>query len=515
MLKRLMLGTLLSAVVIAAAMPARVQAIDVTTQPPIDPAPAPSSLIVTDFYLTGPKLHHVQLFNNSDAPLNVDGIKVALELGGPLSELALADLSGWVMPRDYIVIGEVSFVTGADYQYQLTIPDGSLQVASSINVIRQELTEKTQLPLPSGEDSQRLKRRKTANDRYAVGTQTDFILADESSPLYGGGWYEFPSAFSLKVLEILPNARNCSPLEEALDCGDYIKVFNPTNQPVMLDDFRIRNGYRGQNATASNTFTLSGQVLPGEHFTIISDASGRDIGLTTGGNHLWFEDVYGVHMYEESVMEYPSASSASLKGKSWAYNNELDEWQWGTPSPEYAYNVFPEPEVVVAKAANALKPCNENQYRHPETNRCRLIASASSQLTPCRPGQERNPETNRCRSVNSGSTTHLTPCRPGQERNPETNRCRSVAGASTSSLTPCGPGQERNPETNRCRLIREMPTVAYGVEEVQEEIGAYMGWWAVVGAGVLAVGYGVWEWRHEIAHLARKAMGIFSAIGKP
>ena len=72
-----------------------------------------------------------------------------------------------------------------------------------------------------------------------------------------------------------------------------------------------------------------------------------------------------------------------------------------------------------------LKPCRDDQYRNPETNRCKSIASASSTLKPCAADQYRNPETNRCKKISSSSSS-LKPCRSDQERNPETNRCKKV-----------------------------------------------------------------------------------------
>lgn len=143
--------------------------------------------------------------------------------------------------------------------------------------------------------------------------------------------------------------------------------------------------------------------------------------------------------------------------------------------------------------------CRDGQYRHPETNRCRNIAAQDSELVPCQSGQYRHPETNRCRSLTLAAST-LTPCKPGQARNPETNRCRSIVSGSASNLKPCQPGQERNPETNRCRKSEAnggVPEAAFAAIPVADSSDSMAGWWVLGAAGVLAVGYGAWEWRRE------------------
>ena len=132
-------------------------------------------------------------------------------------------------------------------------------------------------------------------------------------------------------------------------------------------------------------------------------------------------------------------------------------------------------ETPVAETPS-LKPCAPNQYRNPETNRCRLISTSST------------------------SSSSLTPCREGQERNPDTNRCRSVS-TKTTELAPCKEGQERNPETNRCRNIVSMTDAPHEVKGVQEVAQQQSSWyvWVVVGLVVSgALAYAGWEWRVEV-----------------
>ena len=162
-------------------------------------------------------------------------------------------------------------------------------------------------------------------------------------------------------------------------------------------------------------------------------------------------------------------------------------------------------EGSLGAAVDTRKPCAADQFRNPETGRCkRRQETGSSALTPCKPGQVRNPETNRCRMIGDSPAT-LTPCKAGQERNPETNRCRAVSAAAKEH-TPCKPGQERNPETNRCRNVQKMTEVDGAVlgsqgDDAMSLSGPSWYYYAAIAAIVVAVGaYAVWEWRVEIGN---------------
>ena len=60
-----------------------------------------------------------------------------------------------------------------------------------------------------------------------------------------------------------------------------------------------------------------------------------------------------------------------------------------------------------------------------------------------------------------------------------------------------------------------MPTVGSAAAEVKRVAGATWGWWVLGGVSLLAVGYGVWQWRWEISQFVRKIReSIKSANGK-
>jgi hypothetical protein len=315
--------------------------------------------------------------------------------------------------------------------------------------------------------------------------------------------YEYPDSTALQMSEIVPNARNCAPTETALDCSDYVKLYNPTNADIDLSQFRLRNGYKGQTPTTSNTTQLSGFLESGHYAVIPMD-------ITSSASWVWLEDTYGLKQYDGTVTGYPDA--ASKDGQAWAYDTGDGSWKWTSqPTPADSPSVFPVSPDPEPQPSTSLTPCKDGQYRSEETNRCRTIVTASSSLAPCGKNQYRSEETNRCRNIVTASTS-LTPCSEDETRNPDTNRCRKVAATSTS-LVPCKDGQERSPDTNRCRnvVVASVPEAAFAVEPIKQTGTAFVGWWALGGVGLLALGYAGWEWRQEVTTGIRKIGTFFSS----
>jgi hypothetical protein len=311
----------------------------------------------------------------------------------------------------------------------------------------------------------------------------------------------------LQVSEILANPRDCSPIDAALDCDDYVKLYNPTTQPIDLSMFRLRSGYQGQSSTSSNTFLLDGVLLPSHYQVVVNTADNRPISLTNTGGYVWLEDTYGVKLYSPTVQAYADASSDSRKGQAWAYDAADGSWKWASlPTPADTPSVFP--TVVTAETATETMytPCQPNQYRSPETNRCRLIPIPEiASLAACSPGQYRSPLTNRCRNAETAAS--LMPCAEGEERNPATNRCRRI-GNTESTLVPCQPNQERNPETNRCRsktAAADSAAVPFPVEMTPQTGTSFVGWWVLGGISAVAASYGIFEWRQELLAAGRRA----------
>lgn len=445
----------------------------------VDDPPAPidySPVFVTALQFTS-QLDAIELHNDSPDPIDLStwSIRYLSTVGGQDCIVHLNDI---LLPDSYVVAGTVTAF-----------------VPSTPNVLRYEscarnpTTDTIQL-YDGGTLREAVKPttsfvaiRKGLTKTYRTGTfSKDFEVPQAPRALYAGEYYK-PSPFNyLQITEVVPNARNCSPLETALDCTDYVKVYNPTASDIDLSLYRMRSGYLGQASSASNTFSLAGIVQPG-HYAAISAA------VTNSGGWLWFEDMYGVKRYDNTVQEYPDASAESKKGHAWAYDLASGIWKWtSAPMPYDAPSVFPVPLPVeeAPKPATALAPCNENQYRSEETNRCRTVATAASTPVPCEEDHYRSPETNRCRAV-LGASVALSPCKEGQERNPETNRCRTV--------------------------LSSAPEPAFAVESFVQAGTAFTGWWILGGMGALAASRGAWEWRSEMLAGIRK-LGTFFTSGK-
>ena len=453
-------------------------AIDVV---PFDPAQikTDSPVLITAYAVQGPRVEYVQLFNTSTEVIDLENWKVSYTIGGQSQPVEIGTLSGLLKPSDYVLLADGS-VPSADFPYILTIPAGVTANATTIILGSPLYLNHTVTVNTTNHYWQRNRSATTGNYLSTFSA----LLAIPSS-LFGGGLYEYPDQTMLQFSEVLANPRSCSPLDAALDCRDYVKLFNPTDQAIDLSLFRLRVGYQGQSSSSSNTYSLSGTIEPG-HFAVINSSSdNRPISITNSGGFVWLEDAYGIKRYDNTVQEYADASAESKKGQAWAYDPSDGAWKWTTqPTPLDVPSVFP-PAIAAARSTTlqSLTPCKEGQYRSEDTNRCRNIASASV-LVPCKDGQYRSEETNRCRSILAEAT--LTPCLEGQERNLETNRCRKKASS-------------------------EIPEAAFAVEEMKEAGKAFAGWWALGGIGTLALGRGIWEWRSEVLAGIRKIGSFFTS----
>lgn len=271
-----------------------------------------------------------------------------------------------------------------------------------------------------------------------------------------------PLIVPLKITELLANSAGSDEGKE------FIELYNPTDDTANLGHYSLLIGY-----TSQKTFALSPDtyLLPGEYLAIYNNELAYTLVNTTSQVQLL--DMDGTVIDQTDVYESPKDDESwALFETGWLYTNR--------PTPG-ATNLMRLEDLTITTASatattatsDTLKPCAANQYRNPETNRCRKIVS------PSQP----------------------TPCSEGYYRSAETNRCRKLATAAVP--TPCKEGQERNPETGRCRKLKAMTAANYEVlgATVEEQPQQWYVIWviiAVVGALVL---YGAWEWRHDIAKL--------------
>ncbi len=306
-----------------------------------------------------------------------------------------------------------------------------------------------------------------------------------------GGICRF-SILTPKLTELLPNPTSDDKGHE------FIELYNPNDSDIDLTHFRLKIGVSGENL-----YVFPADATIGAHsyrtfynseigFTLVNTSSQIVLVLSDG-----------------TIMDQTDTYISPADGMAWAMVD--GRWQYTdqpTPGSENFASVVVEDNESVT--STHLQPCAANQYRSPETNRCRTTALLTSVLTPCKDGQYRSEETNRCRSI-SAVLSSVKSCDDDQFRNPTTGRCKKIASSDELAVADCGEGRERNPTSGRCRNVAasSVPEASFAVEPVKETGKAFIGWWTLGGVGVLALGYGGWEWRQEVMNMIRK---IISSI---
>ena len=292
----------------------------------------------------------------------------------------------------------------------------------------------------------------------------------------------------------------------------FIEIINSGEKTVITTGCKLTVGDSGVRENISDI-----ELNPGEFLTIKIKNTKLKLPKTKGK----------VYLLDEAGSQIDSAEYEKLaKSSSWSLID--DEWMQTFMITENSENIFKEyPDCQSGYERNVLgrcvkiatppveSPCPVGQYRHPETRRCRKI-EAEKTITPCKDGYYRSEETGRCRSIASAAAKTLKPCPEGQFSNSSTGRCKKIA-STDDIVKECPEGFERNPQTKRCRKIKSanMPAAGSAAAEVKQVAGATWGWWVFGGVSLLAVGYGVWQWRWEISQIVRKMReSIKSANGK-
>lgn len=277
----------------------------------------------------------------------------------------------------------------------------------------------------------------------------------------------------------------------------FIELQNTTTSPLDITDCQVQT-----NRSLTKSVVFAPQTLtPSEYIVITIKDSPLTLTKTTTGT------VYLLSSDGKSEIDSQTYNTL-VSGTSWAWF-DMGWRQTYAATPGGDNQDQPYLPCVSGYTRNeetgrcnklpvesTLADCGEGKYRSEETGRCRTIPAASV-LAACKLGQYRSEETNRCRNLVTAST--LTPCKEGQYRSEETNRCRNLTTAS-ASLKPCAENQYRNEATNRCRKLptTTVPSAAFAVEPVKEGAKAFIGWWALGGVALVAVGYAAWEWRSEV-----------------
>ena len=490
-----------------------VAALGGTTIDPSQPPADANSSVVISAVSGGAAIDFIELHNQSDHAVNLSGWTVMVQMTTiavpkTTSAVTLAHLDDWLLSDGYVAIGRAGQVTGADIAYSIDSALNTSYSLSAVKLLDQNGTVQNSIATTTDLTS-KWAQRKTGSSGLSGEFGTDFTIKSAPATVRGHGLYALPpDPPAVRLIELYANPLRCGPSDIRLDCHDYIKLYNPGLVSVDLSDYRLRTD--SGTSVSGNAFHLDGRQIPaGGYLTIWQRDDGAPLSLTNTGGYAWLEDAEGIQRYDDSIVSYPDASAESRAGQSWAMKEDTS-WDWtGTPTPDGA-NDFPAPGVGAGTATDtSLQPCPAGKYRSPDTNRCRAIEEAINELATCPEGQARNPATNRCRAVVSTASAVLAPCDADSERNPDTNRCRKVA-TETGGLAPCGTDEERNPTTNRCRkvpastaLVANTPQATDPKEKLTSQIQNWVIGLIVTGA----VGYGIFEWRHEIwtgtRHLAR------------
>lgn len=506
------ISLLIACIYLLTTLPAASAAAIPVGPPPNDVTTSPGVLISA--FASDDSLEALELYNQTSAPIKLAGWQVGFgehfsDCDNQSFSAALPASTGWLLPKSYITLenaNNISDSTDSILYFNIPLPSqpGCSEPSLKTIILRGtdgSIVQTIDLPLgtPIGFWQQHQRGNSSSSTRTFNGNfSDDYKLATSSFTFYSAPLYSPPTdASGLQILEVLPHARDCSPLDNTSpDCADYIKLFNPTNSSIDLSSYRLRIGHKGQSESVTNTFDFSQTLAPSTYLTLATRDDGAPLGITDSGGYIWLEDTAGVKIYEPAI-EYPSASSIGKIGAAWAFDG--NSWQWtATPKP-FGANLFtPLAASGASSSSSSPKPCAADQYRNPLTNRCKLIITAST-LVACLPTQFRNPETNRCNNLAS-ATSSLKPCAANQVRNPATSRCKSTT-TMTSSLKPCQPGWTRNPDTNRCRKGSPAANDKPQIQDVKDTRTArsMAGWLIALAAIAVALGYAVWEWRQEIA----------------
>ncbi len=278
-----------------------------------------------------------------------------------------------------------------------------------------------------------------------------------------------PISPMIRLNEILPNVAGS-------DIGnEFIELHNTGEHSESLSSYSLVIGKALEKSYAFPDV----QIEPGGYAVFKDSELGFSLLNTNSKVGLKYND----QLIDETEYTDPKDDHA------WSLAEGI--WRYMKPSSPGVVNLAAvEPaESETPKEEASLKPCAPNQYRNPETNRCRLIATKTSSLQPCKQGQERSSGTNRCRNI----------------------------GANSKEPAPCKEGQERNPETNRCRNVVKVTEIDYGVLGVQSEAAKddnFLPW--IIG-GAVAAGvavYALWEWRDGLARLWRRLVARLATKNK-
>lgn len=495
-MKRVLLGLICAGILSAltGGVGSAIVAID-----PDAPAPLANQPLIVTAVPFGSNTSFIEVHNPRDRAVNTKDFEFKLEYkDGTTMFIQMPDT--YLLSESYMTLGNKMAVTNADAVFDISSQATPL---SRISLVYPDKTEQLQLSIDTPTATRFTWLQRKTGESGLDTAQANMTQKEAPIVPRGLGTYALPSQIPfVRIVEILASPADCAPNDTSLVCSDYIKLYNPSDIAADISSFRLRTD--SGTSVSGNAFKLPYIIPAKSYITIAARDDGDPLSLTNDGGYVWFEDAEGILRYDDTMIQYPDASSTTKTGWAWIVTDE-GTWAWtSTPQPN-AVNKMTQPAVATAVAGvtSELAECSAGKYRYPETNRCRNIEEAIATLTACEEGKERNPETNRCRSIATLASAALAPCDDDQERNPATNRCRKIANAE-SSLHPCDEGQERNPATNRCRNIASSASATTFADPLGKPADQPSLHW--LGGAVLlgAAGYGIYEWRSEISRAFRR-----------
>lgn len=464
-------------------------------------------MIISGLSITNNNLDYVQIFNGDNKPYKLSGwrLVVLTSEGERYFNIVPGTKDGWIEPNSHIVASSSGRVENASADFAEPVINLAKDLAGKyqlglVSPVEMNLRAEMEFIKPGSTLRENLPWTRTLT---STGYGEAYIDSQEYERLYkinmsqryllfDNGLYVAPDNFSGEIKEIYSYASGCNPFDKSVTCGDYVK-FSYTGNPDDLDMYVLRTDSNSSSRTTSNTFSLSGAVTHDSyHYLVYLDDAQKRIALNNSSGNIWFEDKYGINVFEKSLRIYMEGN-ADHQG--WSYIEHNNSWQWTVEPQPFRANKF---SLPLAEPI-AIKSCPVGQYRNPDTGRCRTLEEAINVLSTCDEGYERNPATNRCRKISTTSSVSLTPCKEGQVRNPETNRCRSIA-SEVADLIPCDEGLERNPATNRCRKVAGASTTVASSPSTSSPASTPLNLDPYSVAGVVAViglAYAGYEWRGE------------------
>lgn len=441
------------------------------------PVMAASDTLIINEVSLDTDMSYIELLSLQDRPVSVDGWRVEYITASGMSTTILVTLQGAVKAGSLILIaGNKETHADTHFEKGLYRQGGHIRLVGAdgyeIDRIGWGAAEQAEGAPAAVPDKAQSLQRKSARD--TDDNAADFISALPTPEM--GGLVVQPSQKSCSGLRVNEIAANPSGADTG--GGEFIELFNTSEDSITLSACHLSTDKLRQYE-----FPPGANITPGGFYVVAL----KDQLLNSGG----------IVRLDGTEYAYPAIADALA----WAFIGTT--WQLTAQPTPAQPNVAMPPHQSTEPVATASSPtddaCPAGKFRNPATNRCKALAQpAGVQRVACDPGQERNPVTNRCRGVATASAVQLAACGPGQERNPATNRCRKVAIAPSNEPKPCPAGQVRNPDTNRCRKEPETAVNGHTTAKEDDSTGSSISLGILIAASVAAIGYGCYEYRHEL-----------------